>query len=179
MEIDIDIDDTLLELENLYKKLKEDEKDYEIFYKGENIGITVCYIYINKENEIYDIKQDIIKLQNNMLDSDELFNIINNYKINKGIRYKLNKILKYNISLDPRDLLHYLKNPNDYNYLYECRGITDIVWDDTIMLLQEVNSLYVLYNEYDNNKYNNKTKKVYIRKNINKKSKKKYTRKRI
>lgn len=176
MDIDDGIDNTLNNLENLLLKLKNEDKDYNLFYKNKNKAINICYIYIDNKNNINYIKEDIYELYNNEILSDDLYELINNNKYNNKIKYDLYKILKYNIDLDPRDLKNFLIINNEHensNYLYECNGINNIVYDDTIMLLQEINTLYILYRERNKN---NKTRKIYIK---NKKSKNKYTRKKV
>ena len=94
---------------------------------------------------------------------------------NNNKNHKLISILQYNIDLEPEDVLSYLKFKEKYNFLTIVSKINDILWNDTISIFKNLNSLHIVYYEEPIKKSSN-TKKVYIR---NKKLKRnKHTRKR-
>ena len=84
-------------------------------------------------------------------------------------------ILQYNLDLEPEEVLNYLQYKEKYNFLTIVSKINNILWNDTISLFKNLNSLHIIYYEEPIKKSSN-TKKVYIR---NRKLKrKKHTRKR-
>ena len=101
--------------------------------------------------------------------------ILKKNKQNNKKNHKLISVLQYNIDLEPEEVLNYLKYKENYNFLTVVSKVNDILWNDTISIFKNLNSLHVIYYEEPVKKSNN-TKKVYIR---NRKLKrKKHTRKR-
>ena len=71
-------------------------------------------------------------------------------------------MLQYNIDLEPEEVLNYLKYKENYNFLTVVSKINDILWNDTISIFKNLNSLHIVYYEEPIKKSSN-TKKVYIR----------------
>ena len=155
--------------------LEKEEEDYKSFYK-ENIDIVkIFYTYVDSNNKIYYVKKDNLLIENNKINRDELIYILKKNKQNNKKNHKLISVLQYNIDLEPEEVLNYLKYKENYNFLTVLSKINDILWNDTISIFKNLNSLHVIYYEEPVKKSNN-TKKVYIR---NRKLKrKKHTRKR-
>lgn len=160
-----DIENTLLmdyDIENntLIDNYSKLEEYYDIFYKNIVETVKVYYIYI-ENSKITSVKKDILILNNGVLDKDILNTIINQKSedsiLNK--RYNLRSILKYNIDIDQEDIEKLLDNNHlinkidvlNNNYFSIIDNIIDIKLDskikfnDTITLLQDVNSLYFLF----------------------------------
>jgi hypothetical protein len=74
-------------------------------------------------------------------------------------KHSLKSIIQYNVDLNPENVINYLRKPNQYNFFYPKPKIEDIKWKDTISLFQDLNCLYILYQE--RNKTNQGTKKNY------------------
>jgi hypothetical protein len=70
--------------------------------------------------------------------------------------------LKYNITLEPQYIQEFISNPADFKYTQAESSIETIDWFDSIVFLQEVNSLYVVFREKWKTKGNG-TKKIYIK----------------
>ena len=101
--------------------------------------------------------------------------ILKKNKQNNKKNHKLISVLQYNIDLEPEEVLNYLKYKENYNFLTVVSKVNDILWNDTISIFKNLNSLHIVYYEEQGKKSSN-TKKVYIR---NKKLKRnKHTRKR-
>ena len=81
-----------------------------------------------------------------------------------------------NIDIQPEEIFTYLRDTDENNFLKTLSNISDIKWNDTVMLFHDMNSLFILY--YRKRKRDNKTRKVHIINKIKKKLRKKYTRKR-
>ena len=155
--------------------LEKQEEDYKSFYK-ENVDIVkIFYTYVDCDNKIYYVKKDNLLIENNKINRNELIYILKKNKQNNKKNHKLISVLQYNIDLEPEEVLNYLKYKENYNFLTIVSKVNDILWNDTISIFKNLNSLHVVYYEEPAKKSRN-TKKVYIR---NRKLKrKKHTRKR-
>jgi len=155
--------------------LEKQEEDYKSFYK-ENVDIVkIFYTYVDCDNKIYYVKKDNLLIENNKINRNELIYILKKNKQNNKKNHKLISVLQYNIDLEPEEVLNYLKYKENYNFLTIVSKVNDILWNDTISIFKNLNSLHVIYYEEPVKKSSN-TKKVYIR---NRKLKrKKHTRKR-
>ena len=155
--------------------LEKEEEDYKSFYK-ENIDIVkIFYTYVDSNNKIYYVKKDNLLIENNKINRDELIYILKKNKQNNKKNHKLISVLQYNIDLEPDEVLNYLKNKENYNFLTVVNKVHDILWNDTISIFKNLNSLHIVYYEEPINKSSN-TKKVYIRNTKLKRNK--HTRKR-
>ena len=56
-------------------------------------------------------------------------------------------VLQYNIDLEPEDVLNYLKYKEKYNFLTVVSKVNDILWNDTINIFKNLNSLHIVYYE--------------------------------
>uniref|UniRef100_A0A6C0KBH9 Uncharacterized protein n=1 Tax=viral metagenome TaxID=1070528 RepID=A0A6C0KBH9_9ZZZZ len=155
--------------------LENEEKDYKSFYK-ENIDIIkIFFTYVDSNNNIYYVKKDNLLIDNNTIKKDQLIYLLKKNKNYNNKQHRLISILQYNFDLEPEEVLNYLKYKEKYNFLTIVSKINNILWNDTISLFKNLNSLHIIYYEEPIKKSSN-TKKVYIR---NRKLKrKKHTRKR-
>jgi len=167
------------------KNFTQNDKLYTDFYKDNLYYINIDFIYINRFNEIEKIKQESFLLSvQNCITRDEIIGLLkrNSNNIDSNKKYSLLSILKYNITLEPDDIKNFLLSDdisrfND-NFLIVNRNIDTIIFEKTINMFQDLNSLIIIYYEKPKeNKISNantSTKKVYITKNTNKKTIKKY-----
>ena len=168
-------DDEELEDTTWMDLLEKEEQDYKSFYKENVDVIKIFYTYVDNNNNIYYVKKDNLFVEENKINKNELIYILKKNKNNNNKNHKLISILQYNIDLEPEDVLSYLKFKEKYNFLTIVSKINDILWNDTISIFKNLNSLHIVYYEEPIKKSSN-TKKVYIR---NKKLKRnKHTRKR-
>ena len=135
------------------------EKDYSSFYKEPVDSIKLYFIYINKDNEIDTIKQDDLIISNK-IEQEKVYQIIKENKFKNDNHYKLVGLLKYNISLDPHHIKHFLEDTLDPDtndsFLVPLYKISDIIYEDTITLFKDLNSLYFIF--YDNSVSNSNLK---------------------
>jgi hypothetical protein len=157
------------------------DKDYKHFYKENVTFLKLHCIYINKNNEIEKIKQDKIILKTpNTLSREEVVSIIKHNNVDANMKYSLLSILKYNISLEPIHLHHFLKSKqlhSQYDYLTLIKNIDNITFSPCIYMFQELNELFIIFYQNPVNEENkpnssvkNGTKKIYIKNNKNKTS---------
>jgi hypothetical protein len=155
-----DLDDSwILAFENT-------DEEYKYFYKENIQAIKVRYLYINKNNYLEQIKEENIILKTpNILSREELIVLVKqNNKINKT-QYSLLSLLKYNIDLEPINLKTFLKaNTSTINYLTSIKNIDNIYFSPSIYMFQDLNDIFIIFYESNNNLSNkNITKKIYIK----------------
>lgn len=161
---------------------KEEENKYSMFYKCKLDSIKVYYIYVNKYKVVEVIKEDkyLFDEENvSILKKDMLIKKIKKNMYLNEKEYKLISLLKFNIDIDPEDVINMKIDKIDgTEYLTYERGIKDILFNDTIRILQDVNSLYFVYEENLNinkrkceNKTNKNKKELNMKRKVSKKKK--------
>ena len=139
--------------------------NYKQFYNEVVCDIKICSIYVDKNNNIENVKQEILELsRENVITKEEIIKIIKQNSISQKKRYTLLSLLKYNIDLEASNVVHYLKQQKQTTtdaYLTLVKNIDDIPLKSTINMMQDLNTIFILfYEKYVTN--NNTTKKVYI-----------------
>ena len=178
MELEIQNEDKLDE--SWIKNFDEMDFVYSEYYKSDIYFVKFTFIYVNKENEIFKIKEELFFLKNpNIITREELIAIIKKNSILFNKRHSLLSLLKFNITIDPENIKYLLKTEENLEnhvkkYITVLKNIDEIVLDKTISMYQELNNIIIIYYEKiidnDNNLYNkvnrnNTTKKVYLHKN--------------
>jgi len=158
------------------KDYEEKENEYKKFYKEEVNIIDVIFIYINDDNEIYNVKNFKEYIANSQINYERIIEIIKNYQNNMDIKHKLMGLLNYKIDIDPeniKQLFNYNINPGT---LYSIKNINNINFDKTINLLQHLNSLIFIFKvkNTDKNNKNATTRRITLTQK-EKKTKRKYT----
>jgi hypothetical protein len=159
-------------------KFEETDRLYQDFYK-DNLYYTNLYIiYINKNNDIEKIKQEMFLMSSpNIISKEEVIGILKRHSNDNDRIYNLLTILKYNITLEADEVKHFLTNKDSRTYLTVVKNIDDIVFEKSISMLHDLNDLYFLFCEKSNeakiNCTNNITKKILAKNFKNKKTVKK------
>ena len=158
------------------KDYEEKENEYKKFYKEEVNIIDAIFIYINDDNEIYNVKNFKEYIANSQINYERIIEIIKNYQNNMDIKHKLMGLLNYKIDIDPeniKQLFNYDINPGT---LYSIKNINNINFDKTINLLQDLNSLFFIFkvNNTDKNNKNAITRRIILT-HKQKRTKRKYT----
>lgn len=175
METEIELENIeSLELDDTWiDELEKEDLPYNNFYNEIVTYFNIFYVYINNENDIYNIKKETVDISNNTFEKERLVKNIKKYRINNNTKHNLISILQYNIDLQPDDIKFFISKRDDYNFLSIKKNLNDIIWKDTINYFKDINSLYIFF--YQERKKNGKqTKKIFIK---NYKTKKKGTRK--
>jgi len=158
------------------KEFEEKENDYKKFYKQDVNIIDVIFLYINNDNEIYNVKNFKEFIANSQISYEQIIELIKKYQKNMDIKHKLMTLLNYKIDIDPeniKQLFNYNINPGT---LYSIKNINNIYFDKTINLLQDINSLIFIFKEknIDKNNKNTTTRRITLT-HKQKKTKRKYT----
>ena len=148
------------------------EKDYDGFYKEPISYIKAYYLFVNNANEIHKVKRENIFLQeNSLLSKETLISMIKKNQIDENHKYNLVSLLKYNITLEPEHIQQFLSSNNENNYIQPLTTISDINYDHSINIFQDLNSIYLIFHEFKKKLNHSNTKKIYF-KNNNRKTKK-------
>ena len=152
------------EMENEYiKRYDELEEKYNKFYNRETTSIKIFLIYINENNEIYNIKRDHEDLENSCITKERLLYLIKQNQYNLTNKHKLVSLLKYNIDLHHRDLNKFILDKINENYLSSLKILDTIKFNDTIPLLADLNSIFLVYSYLSaNHGSHNTTKRIMI-----------------
>lgn len=138
--------------------------NYKKFYNEVVCDIKICSIYVDKNNNIENVKQETLELsRENVITKEEIIKIIKQNSVNQKKRYTLLSLLKYNFDLDASNVIHYLKQlqPKRDDYLTLVKNIDNIPLNSTVNMMQDLNTIFILFYE-KNVTSNNTTKKVYI-----------------
>lgn len=161
------------------KEFENNDKLYHDFYKDDVYYINIHFVYVNKGSEIEKVSKEQYLLSNpNVLLQNELIKILKMYSVIENTRYSLLSILRYNITISPDEITNFVKTNHDSwytNYLTIIKNISDITFDKTINIFQDLNDLTILFYEKNTDKNpNNQTKRIHLH-NQHKKTIKKTT----
>ena len=142
---------------------EEEEKIYEKFYPDKVKSIKIFSMYVNKDCILDKVKESTYELQNeNILRKIELVKIIKEKKNDDGVKYKLISLIKHNVDLKPEDIKNYILNKKDYLFVDALRELRDINFYDTIGMFEDLNSIFLIYYEFNEKLKHNKTKRIYF-----------------
>ena len=135
---------------------KKKEELYNEFYNEKINNVKVFFMYVNNENVMINVKQEILTLIDSMIKREQLIILIKNKQYLNNVKYKLLSIVRYNIDLQPEEIEDFISvnnnisdNNNNYvsRFLINEENLNDIIFTDTISILQDLNSLYIIYRE--------------------------------
>jgi hypothetical protein len=158
---------------NWIKEFEKTDENYIPFY-SENVNeIKVTSLYVDKENNIETIKEEILLLkQENMVTKEELIDVIKKNTFKDKKRYTILSLLKYNIDLETTHVKHYLKSVVSHDFLVVVKNIDNIPLKKTISMFQDLNTIFILFYEkttLTGGSNHQTTKKIYISNNKTKK----------
>ena len=142
------------EIDNKWlKEIKDNEKDYNDFYKEKPTSIKIYHLYVSRENQVVFSKTETYLLNTTngkhaTLHKDTLISIIKKNSSSNNIQYKLLSVLKFNLDIDPEDVISLAIHKKDGSeYLSSESVLRDIVFNDTVCIFQDINSLFMVYHE--------------------------------
>ena len=149
--------------QNYIKKFEEDEKEYNEFYNNEIKMIKLFYLYINENNEIYNIKCRNEMIENSCLTKERILYLIKKNQFNLIKKHRLISLLKFNIDLDHLEINNFITDKLNSNYLSSLKIIDSVNFNKTIDILHDLNCIIFLFT---NNKSPtlNTTKKIHMKK---------------
>ena len=127
---------------------EDEDKYYKLFYPENTKKIKVSILYVNKKKELEKINEKMVYLNTeNKITREEFVRIIKDNERMDKLKYKLLGIVIYNIELKHSDLRNYMNGTEKYDFTTNLRNIEDYELRPTINCLQEINNLYVIFNE--------------------------------
>jgi len=116
-------------------------------YNKEDVFFLKFYfVYINTNNEIEKVTEDVFELNDeNILSVSEICAIIERNKIHNNIHYSLSEMIKYNYTTEPEDIISNIHLPPPS--LIPINNINDITFSPTILFFQTLNCIYILFKE--------------------------------
>jgi len=165
-ESDDDFDNFLsLNIEKIENYIKTENEKYKIF-EMENINnVKLKAIFINRNNEVYDVVNDIIKVDNGIFYKNILVDNIKKRIKHKGKTHHLLGLLSYNFFME--DVKQYSKNNINENekieniYFKVHDKIDTLFIRKTINFFKDLNEIIFIFIVKNENK-NRKTKKIYL-----------------
>lgn len=114
------------------------------FYKDDLYYVNIQILYVNADNELEKIRQTTHLLTApNQVTSEELLRLIKANMHNAGNRYHLLSILKYNVIMEPEEVL--LCPDNDY--LSVVKHLDAVPFRQSISLFHDLNDLIFVFHE--------------------------------
>ena len=165
----MEIDTTPLNNEWI-RKFNETDKLYKDFYKADIYYTNLNIIYLNSENEIEKIKQESFLLsQCNYITIEEIIQILKENMSEQSKKYSLLSILKYNITLNPENIISYLSHESsthNNDFLTSINHITPITFEKSINMFHDLTDLILIFYEKSvKSCSHNVTKKIVLRSN--------------
>ena len=153
------------------RKFDETDQLYKDFYKDDIYYTNLNIIYLNNDNEIEKIKQESFLLsQCNYITTEEIIQILKENMTDQSKKYSLLSILKYNITLNPENIMSYLSpdysiNSNSNDFLTSINHIMPITFEKSISMFHDLTDLIIIF--YDKSvktsRAHNVTKKIVLR----------------
>ena len=168
----MNIEDHEIELDtNWIDEFEALDENYKAFYTEDITHIKFNYIYVNKENDIEKVKEETILLKDtNYISREEIIGILKKHCKNATKTYTILSILRYNIDVEPTDIRHFLKTPQDNSlFLKSIKNIDAITLDKSISMFQDLNEIVIIFYEKTQscdktiaNKSMNQTKRIFL-----------------
>ena len=144
--------------------LQQKEEEYTDFYQHDVEEIKVFFFFVNKENVIDKITEEIVALEEtNILKKEQIIELIHNNVQQSGIRYNVDSILKYNITLAPLEIKNFINTNDSPEYLKVVESIDDLYFEKTITSFYDLNSLIIIFRETQKKVKTSNTKKLSIK----------------
>jgi hypothetical protein len=160
---------------------EKNDEPYIDFYKDNIFTVNINIFYINKDNNIEKVSEEVFLMQTpNIISREEIIGIIKKNSMLNSNKYSLLSVIKYNITLNPEEITPFLKTKifDYYNedFFTTLKNIDTVHFEKTINMFQDLNTLFIIFYEKDCDKSvigsnNNNTKKIYLRRSNTKNKK--------
>ena len=145
------------------KQFKDEEYNYNDFYK-EQITSVMFYVLYIKDKELIHVDSSRCLLRENNLNRERLVSLIKHYEM-REIKYKLTALLRYNIDLNPEEIHDFINEEIVADrFMTSEKYLNNIYYNDSIHMFQDLNALYFIY-EASSTAHLNNTKKITLNNN--------------
>jgi hypothetical protein len=133
------------------EEFKEAEYNYNAFYKAPLTSIKLYLLYIDKNKEIVSVDTTRCALDaHHKIKHERIFSLVKYYQTRESVNYKLNALLRYNIDLNPDDILDFLNEEDlsaNERFMTFVKYSNDIHYNDSIHFFKKLNALYFIFME--------------------------------
>jgi len=160
-------------------KYNNNYENNKYFYTDTIDEIGIFALYVDKDNEVIEIKKDKISLTNNILEKERLIKLIISKNNIDDIHFKINHIMKYNITIEQKNIVKFIlhntdNNTDTDNYLTKIKTFDDIHYNNSIHIFKDLNALYLIYKIKENQEKNQENQENQIKENQDKNTRKVY-----
>ena len=154
------------------------DKLYEKYYLDDLYSLKVISIYLDICMNIVNVKEERFFLKKmNFLSKEELIGLLKKNGCYQTKTYKIQSILKYNLTLQPTEIQPFLQDRDhdpdiDNKYLQPIQHIEDTSLSPSISMFQDLNDIYFLFAEKQPSSSLNATKRVIMSRPMSSKRKK-------
>jgi hypothetical protein len=143
-----------------------------IYGKDSKNNIEIIFFYIDKNDEVYSIKNTIEEIKNGELSEERQLNIIKENQFNIDKKHKLIACSYLNINIKEQELEKFIEKDIDTsnNYFTNLNLIGTIKLNESLKIFENINTVIYIYKVLVNS--NNTTKKINLNstKNLTKNS---------
>lgn len=131
-----------------------------IYGKDSKNNIEIIFFYIDKDNEVYSIKNTIEEIKNGELSEERQLNIIKENQFNIDKKHKLIACSYLNINIKEEELEKFIEKDIDTsnNYFTNLNLIETIKLNESLKIFENINTVIYIYKVLVNS--NNTTKKI-------------------
>ena len=121
-------------------------------------SIKMCYIYVNLYSEIEKVIYEnenlgqIDSSNNRIISKERVLQIVQNKKmLNDTLKYTIDTILVYNVSIEPENIQKYVNSENFTSepFLKVYPIIDEILIHPSIFIFHEINCIYFIFKQID------------------------------
>jgi hypothetical protein len=119
-------------------------------------SIKMCYIYVNLDSEIEkvvcenEILSQMDSSNNCIISKERVLQIVQNKKmLNASLKYTMDSILVYNVSIEPENIQKYVNSENVLPFLKVYPIIDEIRLGSSIFIFHEINCIYFIFTQID------------------------------
>lgn len=112
--------------------------------------LKLVFFYMNSDNVIQKINQEIFQLTNNVLTKDEIIRLI----LDNRKKHELTSLLSY--------IVKDINKNTDYTTFFQEIKIESISFDNTDAIFESTNCLFFIFRENSKKLKSNKTKKIQV-----------------
>ena len=125
-------------------------------------SVTIFFIYIDENNEIYSIKKTDEELDENCFSKERQLYIIKEAQYNLQKKHKLTSLCYFNIDIEQEEIQNLIDDKLENNFLHTLNILDSINFKKTLIFLHDHASVFYVFKYLVSSPYNT-TKRVTMR----------------
>jgi hypothetical protein len=145
-DLDISWIDKHERMNNIHKNYQREPMD----------SIKMCYIYVNLDSEIEKVvceNETLVQMDSSntcIIPKERVLQIVQNKKmLNASLKYSIETILLYNVSIEPENIQKYVNSENSIPFLKIYPIVDEILIQPSIFIFHEINCIYFIFKQID------------------------------